>query len=81
MEAHAGLPQRTEAAQRDRATVGSEPGRGLDSWVGGPGLAGRRALDWLERCWNRCDAVAHAVGCWRSAEPIGVGVLLAGLGA
>ena len=78
MEAYAGLPQRTETAQRDRATVGSEPG-GLDSWVGG--LAGRRALDWLERCWNRRDAVAYAVGCWRSAEPIGVGALLACLGA
>ena len=78
MEAHAGLPWRAGAEQRDRAPVGSKPG-GLGSWAGG--LAERRALDWLERCWNLCDAVAHVVGCWRSAEPIGVGALMAGLSA
>ncbi len=71
MWAHAVLSWHAGVAQRDRAAAGSKPD-GLDSRIGR--LAGRRALDWLERCWNRCDAAAHAVGCWRSAGPYRAGV-------
>ena len=70
-------PAGVQASQCGRATVGSKPG-GLDSWVGR--LVGRRASDALKGGWNRCDPGAQAVGCWRSAEPVGAGEPWASLG-